>query len=188
MWTHDIQYVRCCWCFLPQLKLLQKHRSFGCHVFTSCPEIRKQSLKQEYTENRKIAKSTSWCKVKLRQLPEARREKKTGSLWGSLRSKKKNNWEEQKTNSSVTCFPEKQHKRLKTAPRVGHTDDSSAPVWMPSGSKFSMLQTVTQLSAMSLTTSYSTSFQPSRDFSTRIWRLMAKAWAGRTTNTNRNKK
>lgn len=49
------------------------------------------------------------------------------------------------------------------------------PVWIPSGSKFSILQTVTQLSATSLTTSYSTSFQPSSDFSTRIWLLMARA-------------
>merc|ERR1719247_159889 len=41
-----------------------------------------------------------------------------------------------------------------------------SPVCTPSGSKFSMLQTVMQLSASSRTTSYSTSFQPLRDFST----------------------
>mmetsp|Transcript_2615 Transcript_2615/g.4742 ORF Transcript_2615/g.4742 Transcript_2615/m.4742 type:complete len:268 (-) Transcript_2615:850-1653(-) len=43
-----------------------------------------------------------------------------------------------------------------------------SPVWTPRGSKFSMLQTVMQLSLASLTTSYSTSFQPSMDLSTRI--------------------
>src|SRR5574344_1739025 len=41
-----------------------------------------------------------------------------------------------------------------------------SPVWIPSGSKFSMLQTVIQLSYRSLTTSYSISFQPFRLFST----------------------
>ena len=35
-------------------------------------------------------------------------------------------------------------------------------MWTPIGSKFSMLQTVMQLSAPSRITSYSTSFQPSR--------------------------
>ena len=42
-----------------------------------------------------------------------------------------------------------------------------SPVWMPSGSKFSMLHTVMQLSRASRTTSYSISFQPFIDFSTR---------------------
>ncbi len=40
-----------------------------------------------------------------------------------------------------------------------------SPVCMPSGSKFSMLQTVMQLSKRSRTTSYSTSFHPLSDFS-----------------------
>ncbi len=50
-----------------------------------------------------------------------------------------------------------------------------SPVWMPMGSKFSMLQTVTQLSARSRTTSYSISFQPSRYSSMRTWGAAAKA-------------
>mmetsp|Transcript_44485 Transcript_44485/g.143027 ORF Transcript_44485/g.143027 Transcript_44485/m.143027 type:complete len:231 (-) Transcript_44485:1071-1763(-) len=41
-----------------------------------------------------------------------------------------------------------------------------SPVWMPSGSKFSMLQTVMQLSLQSRTTSYSISFHPFIDRST----------------------
>ena len=41
-----------------------------------------------------------------------------------------------------------------------------SPVWMPNGSKFSMLQTVMQLSNRSRTTSYSISFHPFSDFST----------------------
>ena len=51
-----------------------------------------------------------------------------------------------------------------------------SPVWMPIGSKFSMLQTVTQLSSASRTTSYSTSFQPSRYSSMRTWGAWAKAF------------
>ena len=43
-----------------------------------------------------------------------------------------------------------------------------SPVCMPSGSRFSMLQTVMQLSYLSRTTSYSISFHPFSDFSTRI--------------------
>ena len=39
-----------------------------------------------------------------------------------------------------------------------------SPVWIPSGSKFSMLHTVMQLSKRSRTTSYSTSFQPFKLF------------------------
>ncbi len=50
-----------------------------------------------------------------------------------------------------------------------------SPVWMPMGSKFSMLQTVTQLSARSRTTSYSISFQPSRYSSMRICGAAVKA-------------
>ena len=43
-----------------------------------------------------------------------------------------------------------------------------SPVCTPSGSKFSMLHTVRQLSWQSRTTSYSTSFQPRRSWSIRI--------------------
>mmetsp|Transcript_34673 Transcript_34673/g.114873 ORF Transcript_34673/g.114873 Transcript_34673/m.114873 type:complete len:217 (-) Transcript_34673:1588-2238(-) len=50
-----------------------------------------------------------------------------------------------------------------------------SPVCTPSGSKFSMLQTVMQLSATSRTTSYSTSFHPLSDFSTRTCGVDAKA-------------
>ena len=42
-----------------------------------------------------------------------------------------------------------------------------SPVWIPMGSKFSMLHTVMQLSAASRTISYSISFQPRRLSSTR---------------------
>ena len=52
-----------------------------------------------------------------------------------------------------------------------------SPVWMPSGSKFSMLQTVMQLSWRSRTTSYSISFQPRSDSSTRIWPENDSAWS-----------
>ena len=44
-----------------------------------------------------------------------------------------------------------------------------SPVWTPIGSRFSMLQTITTLSARSRITSSSNSFQPSRDCSIRIW-------------------
>jgi hypothetical protein len=43
-----------------------------------------------------------------------------------------------------------------------------SPVCTPIGSRFSMLQTMMQLSAVSRTTSISNSFQPSTDSSTRI--------------------
>ncbi len=43
-----------------------------------------------------------------------------------------------------------------------------SPVWTPIGSKFSMEQMMTQLSALSRITSISYSFQPSRDSSMRI--------------------
>ncbi len=42
-----------------------------------------------------------------------------------------------------------------------------SPVWTPIGSKFSMEQMITQLSARSRITSISNSFQPSSDSSTR---------------------
>ena len=44
-----------------------------------------------------------------------------------------------------------------------------SPVWAPMGSKFSMLQTVMQLSAPSRITSYSTSFQPTSERSSNTW-------------------
>ena len=40
-----------------------------------------------------------------------------------------------------------------------------SPVWMPTGSTFSMLHTVMQLSKASRTTSYSSSFHPFSDLS-----------------------
>ena len=43
-----------------------------------------------------------------------------------------------------------------------------SPVWMPTGSRFSMLQTVMTLPLESRMTSYSISFQPEMHFSTRI--------------------
>ena len=43
-----------------------------------------------------------------------------------------------------------------------------SPVWTPIGSKFSMEQMMTQLSALSRMTSISYSFQPSSDSSMRI--------------------
>jgi hypothetical protein len=51
--------------------------------------------------------------------------------------------------------------------RYMYNESRRRTVWMPRGSKFSMLQTVMQLPHASLTTSYSTSFQPRSDFSTR---------------------
>ena len=44
-----------------------------------------------------------------------------------------------------------------------------SPVWIPIGSKFSIEQIITTLSAKSRITSSSYSFQPSKDFSTKIW-------------------
>ena len=44
-----------------------------------------------------------------------------------------------------------------------------SPVWTPIGSRFSMLQTVMQVSAASRMTSYSISFQPTRLRSSRTW-------------------
>ena len=46
---------------------------------------------------------------------------------------------------------------------------TESPVWMPIGSKFSMEQITTKLSALSRITSSSYSFQPSTDSSTRTW-------------------
>ncbi len=57
-----------------------------------------------------------------------------------------------------------------------------SPVWMPRGSKFSMLQTVMQLSNLSRTTSYSTSFHPPSHSSTRTWGEREKAFSQRVTS------
>ena len=59
-----------------------------------------------------------------------------------------------------------------------------SPVWMPSGSKFSMLQTVIQLSKRSRTTSYSTSFHPFKLFSTNTWGEKEKAFSTSTSNSS----
>merc|ERR1719238_705650 len=59
-----------------------------------------------------------------------------------------------------------------------------SPVCTPNGSKFSMLQTVMQLSSWSRTTSYSTSFQPSIDFSMSNWGETAKAFVASVLNSS----
>mmetsp|Transcript_17103 Transcript_17103/g.33616 ORF Transcript_17103/g.33616 Transcript_17103/m.33616 type:complete len:217 (-) Transcript_17103:254-904(-) len=61
---------------------------------------------------------------------------------------------------------------------------TDSPVWMPMGSKFSMLHTVTQLSDMSRTTSYSASFQPLIDFSTSTWGDVEKARGRRVMSSS----
>src|SRR5207245_3156313 len=50
-----------------------------------------------------------------------------------------------------------------------------SPVWTPMGSRFSMLQTMVQLSSWSRMTSYSTSFHLSRYSSTRTCRILLHA-------------
>ena len=50
-----------------------------------------------------------------------------------------------------------------------------SPVCEPIGSRFSMLQMVMQLSAPSLMTSYSTSFQPTSERSSNIWEMGLEA-------------
>ena len=57
-----------------------------------------------------------------------------------------------------------------------------SPVWMPSGSKFSMLATVKQWSLASRITSNSISFQPFRDSSTRICGEKVKALSASSMN------
>mmetsp|Transcript_178 Transcript_178/g.283 ORF Transcript_178/g.283 Transcript_178/m.283 type:complete len:217 (-) Transcript_178:1648-2298(-) len=61
-----------------------------------------------------------------------------------------------------------------------------SPVCTPSGSKFSMLHTVMQLSAASRTTSYSTSFQPLSDFSTSSCGDEASASRARSASVSRS--
>ncbi len=50
-----------------------------------------------------------------------------------------------------------------------------SPVCTPIGSRFSMLQTVMQVSAPSRMTSYSISFHPATDRSTRTWWIRLRA-------------
>ncbi|OQB68147.1 MAG: hypothetical protein BWX93_01607 [Bacteroidetes bacterium ADurb.Bin139] len=59
-----------------------------------------------------------------------------------------------------------------------------SPVCIPSGSKFSMLHTVMQLSYLSRTTSYSISFHPLRLFSTSTWGANEKDFSARTTSSS----
>ena len=58
-----------------------------------------------------------------------------------------------------------------------------SPVCMPRGSRFSMLQTVMQLSKLSRTTSYSISFHPLRLFSTSTCGEKEKALAQVTSSS-----
>src|SRR3972149_1428507 len=55
-----------------------------------------------------------------------------------------------------------------------------SPVWTPIASRFSMLQTVMQLSAASRITSYSISFQPRRQRSSSTWLIGEAARPART--------
>jgi len=59
-----------------------------------------------------------------------------------------------------------------------------SPVWMPMGSKFSMLHTVMQLSFASRTTSYSSSFHPLRLLSTITCELCANDTWTRLRNSS----
>ena len=61
-----------------------------------------------------------------------------------------------------------QHLILQVIQGLAGSDDDGSPVWMPDGSTFPMLQTMMQLSALSRMTSYSISFQPATERSTRI--------------------
>ena len=55
-----------------------------------------------------------------------------------------------------------------------------SPVWIPNGSKFSVIQ----LAKASRTTSYSTSFQPFMDLSTRTCGEVANALLHKATNSS----
>ena len=59
-----------------------------------------------------------------------------------------------------------------------------SPVCTPIGSRFSMLHTVMQLSALSRITSYSISFQPARDPSKSTWDMGLAASPARTVASN----
>ena len=73
-------------------------------------------------------------------------------------------------NWRITLNESARRKKNSSSVRVceGATTIDS-PVCTPSGSTFSMLHTVTQLSAASRTTSYSSSFQPVRSSSISTW-------------------
>lgn len=121
-----------------------------------------------------------WKKEKLKfSHPEAVSQRKEKNEKENIKSKQ--NWintaeliTELNTAKNTTKHTTVVH-MIRTRVCSMHCMLHAVPVWMPNGSKFSMLQTVTQLSATSRTTSYSTSFQPSKDFSTRIWLLIARA-------------
>ena len=59
-----------------------------------------------------------------------------------------------------------------------------SPVWTPMGSRFSMLQTVMQLSAPSRITSYSISFQPTSDCSRSTWEMGLRSRPLRTMSSS----
>ena len=59
-----------------------------------------------------------------------------------------------------------------------------SPVWTPMGSKFSMLQTLMQVSLASRITSYSISFQPSSERSSSTWLMGLAAIPVRTDSSN----
>ena len=59
-----------------------------------------------------------------------------------------------------------------------------SPVWTPMGSRFSMLQTITTLSARSRITSSSYSFQPRIDSSTRMVWVGERSMARRASASN----
>ena len=59
-----------------------------------------------------------------------------------------------------------------------------SPVWMPMGSKFSMEQMTTKLSALSRITSSSYSFHPMTDSSMRIWWVGLRSSPRSTTSSN----
>lgn len=85
---------------------IAKNLWFVCSLLT---DIWKQNLKQEWTGKKKVATSTSW------KLNWGGCQRQTGSLWGSLHNKQKNNWEEQNTNSSLTCFSSKAAQEAKNS-------------------------------------------------------------------------
>jgi hypothetical protein len=59
-----------------------------------------------------------------------------------------------------------------------------SPVWTPIGSKFSIPQTITQLSLASRTTSSSNSFHPSSDSSMSTWPIIDASRPPRTISWN----
>ena len=59
-----------------------------------------------------------------------------------------------------------------------------SPVWIPNGSIFSILHTAIQLSAISLTISYSTSFHPLKLLSIITWVETLKAFSAKIVNSS----